>query len=329
MGTVRFGNDHFAAITGYGDYVKGNLTICHVYYVEGLGHNLFSVGHFCDRDLEVAFPCEQGKSKKATFPPKLVPSTESKLEFIHVDLCGLMRVESINGKRYILVIVDDYSRYTWLFFLRTIDEAPDVIINFINQIQRNMRTQVLKIRSDNGTEFKKDKLRKLYEKLGIIHHASITRTPQHNTVIKRRNRMASECNNSGTGFNCSNFQDSSKDSNSIPSKEDLDYLYGPMYEEYYATRSPEVSDSFAAITLDKEDTLSFSSIVVEENEALKYSTPGKELVILMYLLVPQDKVEFLLKVGSLGRSTIGYGGSDVGNSLNDWSHFIDTRTVTA
>nr|GEX72678.1 Gag-Pol polyprotein [Tanacetum cinerariifolium] len=55
MGTVRFGNDNFAAITGYGDYIQGNMTICHVYYVEGLGHNLFSVGQFCDGDLEVAF----------------------------------------------------------------------------------------------------------------------------------------------------------------------------------------------------------------------------------------------------------------------------------
>ncbi|GJZ81752.1 reverse transcriptase domain-containing protein [Tanacetum coccineum] len=55
MGTVRFGNDHFAAITGYGDYVQGNLTICHVYYIEGLGHNLFSVGQFYDGNLEVAF----------------------------------------------------------------------------------------------------------------------------------------------------------------------------------------------------------------------------------------------------------------------------------
>ncbi|GKF81613.1 hypothetical protein Tco_0240215 [Tanacetum coccineum] len=55
MGAVRFGNDHFAAITGYDNYVQGNITVCHVYYVEGLGHNLFSVGQFCDGDLEVAF----------------------------------------------------------------------------------------------------------------------------------------------------------------------------------------------------------------------------------------------------------------------------------
>ncbi|GJY18356.1 retrovirus-related pol polyprotein from transposon TNT 1-94, partial [Tanacetum coccineum] len=199
-GIVRFGNDHFAAITGYGDHVQGNLTIFHVYYVEGLGHNLFSVGQFYDGDLEVAFrsntcyvwnlegddlltssrdsniytisisemaasslvclmsratstkswlwhrrlshlnfgtinqltshdlvdgllkfkyhknhlcsACEQGKSKKASLPPKLVPGTESNLELLHMDLCGPMRVASINGKKYILVIVDDYSRYT-------------------------------------------------------------------------------------------------------------------------------------------------------------------------------------------------------------------------
>ncbi|GJX58145.1 hypothetical protein Tco_0289535 [Tanacetum coccineum] len=55
IGTVHSRNDHFAAITGYGDYVQGNLTICHAYYVEGLGHNLFSVGQFCDGDLEVSF----------------------------------------------------------------------------------------------------------------------------------------------------------------------------------------------------------------------------------------------------------------------------------
>ncbi|GJZ26068.1 retrovirus-related pol polyprotein from transposon TNT 1-94 [Tanacetum coccineum] len=55
MRTVPFGNDNFAAITVYGDYIHDNITICHVYYVEGLGHNLFSVRQFCDGDLEVAF----------------------------------------------------------------------------------------------------------------------------------------------------------------------------------------------------------------------------------------------------------------------------------
>ncbi|GKC17115.1 integrase, catalytic region, zinc finger, CCHC-type containing protein [Tanacetum coccineum] len=229
-GTVRFGNDHFVAITDYGDYVQGNITICHVYYVLGLGHNLFSVGQFCDSDLEVAFrsnTCyvrnlegddlltgaresnlytisisdmaasspvclmskatltkswlwhhrlshlnfgtindltkhdlvdglskfkygkdhicsayEQGKSKKASHPPKVVPSNHSKLELLHMGLCGPTRVASINGKRDILVIVDDYSRFTWVYFLRTKDKTPEIIKNFIAQVQLNYNAKV-------------------------------------------------------------------------------------------------------------------------------------------------------------------------------------------
>ncbi|GJS87475.1 putative ribonuclease H-like domain-containing protein [Tanacetum coccineum] len=217
MGTVRFGNDHFAAITGYRDYAQGNLTICHVYYVKGLGHNMFSVGQLCDEDLEVAFrlntcyvqnleeddfltgsrdsnlyiisisemaASSSGKSKKASLPPKLVPSTESKLELLHMDLCGPMRVASINGRKYILVIVDDYSRYTWVYFLRTKDEAPDMIIDFVTQVQRNLKAPILTIRTDNGTEFKNEKLQTFYAKLGIVHKISIARTPQQNGVVE-------------------------------------------------------------------------------------------------------------------------------------------------
>nr|GEV78204.1 retrovirus-related Pol polyprotein from transposon TNT 1-94 [Tanacetum cinerariifolium] len=90
MGIVRFGNDHFTAITGYGDYVQGNITIFRVYFVEVLGHNLFSVGQFYDGDLEVAF-------RSNTCYVRNLP----------------MRVETINGKKYILVIIDDYSQFTW------------------------------------------------------------------------------------------------------------------------------------------------------------------------------------------------------------------------
>nr|GEV63574.1 hypothetical protein [Tanacetum cinerariifolium] len=156
IGTVCFENGHFTAITGYGDYGQGNLTICHVYYVEGLEHNLFLVGQFCDGELEVAFrlntcyvwnlkvclmsratstkswlwhrmlshlnfACEQGKSKKASLLLKLVPSTISKLELLHMDLCEPMRVA-------------------------------------------------------------------FYAKLGIVHQTSIARTPQQNGVVERQNR---------------------------------------------------------------------------------------------------------------------------------------------
>ncbi|GJS13540.1 putative ribonuclease H-like domain-containing protein [Tanacetum coccineum] len=450
MGTIRFGNDHFAAITRYGDYVQGNLTICHVYYVEGLGHNLFLVGQLCGGDLEVAFrsntcyvqtlegddlltssrdsnlytifisemaasslvclmfratltkswfwhcrlshlnfgtinqltskklvdglpkfkynkdhlcsACEHGKSKKALLPPKLVPSTESKLELLHIDLCGPMRVASINGKKYILVIVDNYSRYTWVYFLRTKDEAPDMIINFVNQVQRNLKAQILTIRTDNGTEFKNEILRAFYAKLGIVHKTSIARTPQQNGVVERKNHtlieaartmlifskaleflwdeaiatacftqnrsivhtrhnktpyelirgrkpnfqyfyvfgslcylkndrddlgkmklkadiaMASKCNNLEPEMNYMNFQDSSKDSQSVPSKSDTDNLFGPMYEEYYVTSSQEVSDNSTVNTLDNQHTSSSSSIVVEEDEAPQIVSSSAEQV---------------------------------------------------
>nr|GEX10082.1 retrovirus-related Pol polyprotein from transposon TNT 1-94 [Tanacetum cinerariifolium] len=280
MGTVRFGNDNFAAIIGYGDYIQGNITIFHVYYVEGLGHNLFSVRQFCDGDLEVAFrsktcyvrnlegddlltggresnlynisifvmtasspvclmskaastmswlwhhrlshlnfgtindltildlvdglpkfkyekdhlcsACEMGKSKKASHPPKLVSSDNSKLELLHMDLCGPMRVALINGKKYILVIVDDYSCYTWVYFLHSKDETPKIIKKFIAQAQLNYKANVCKIRTDNGIEFKNANLKSHYEKLGIMQQFSTARTPQQNGVVERRNHTLVE-----------------------------------------------------------------------------------------------------------------------------------------
>nr|GFA68382.1 retrovirus-related Pol polyprotein from transposon TNT 1-94 [Tanacetum cinerariifolium] len=162
MGTVRFRNDHVAAILGFGDL----HLITRVYFVEGLGHNLFSVGQFYDSDLEVAFrrntcfvrnlegvdllkgdrllkfkynkehlcpSCEQGESKRASHPPKPVLNSRQRLHLLHMDLCRPMKIASINGKWYVLVIVDDYSRYTWVHFLRSKDEAPAMIITFLKR----------------------------------------------------------------------------------------------------------------------------------------------------------------------------------------------------
>nr|GEZ85240.1 hypothetical protein [Tanacetum cinerariifolium] len=90
--------------------------------------------------------------------------------------------------------------------------------------------------------------------------------------------MASKCNNLGPGFNYLNFQDSSEGSNTIQSKEDLDNLFGPLYEEYYTTRSPELLDNSAVNTLDNEEIPSSSLIVVKENEAPQV-TDAKNMVI--------------------------------------------------
>ncbi|GKC35159.1 retrovirus-related pol polyprotein from transposon TNT 1-94 [Tanacetum coccineum] len=228
IGTVRFRNDHFGAIMGYGDYVIGDSVISKVYYVEGLGHNLFYVRQFCDSDLEVAFrkhscyvrdtngvelingsrgfnlytisvedmmnsspiyllskasknkswlwhrrlnhlnfgtindlarkdlvrglpilkfekdhlcsACQLGKSKKHTHKSNTENTNLEVLNTLHMDLCRLIRVQTINGKKYILVIVDDYSQFTWVKFLRTKNETPEVVIKFLKQIQVVLRT---------------------------------------------------------------------------------------------------------------------------------------------------------------------------------------------
>nr|GEZ91665.1 retrovirus-related Pol polyprotein from transposon TNT 1-94 [Tanacetum cinerariifolium] len=254
MGTVRFENDHVSAILGFGDLQWGNILITRVYFIEGLGHNLFSVGQFCDSDLEAAFrrnacfvrnlegvdllkgdrstnlytinlqemasafpiclmahasstkswlwhqrlshlnfdtinelarndlvaglpkfkyhkehlcpSCEQGKSKRASHPPMPFPNSRQRLHILHMDLCGPMRIASINGKRYVLVIVDDYSRYTW---------SPVIII-----------------RTDNDTEFKNQVLKEYFDTIGISHQMSSVRTPQLKGVVERRNRTLVE-----------------------------------------------------------------------------------------------------------------------------------------
>nr|GEW09791.1 retrovirus-related Pol polyprotein from transposon TNT 1-94 [Tanacetum cinerariifolium] len=223
-----------------------------VYFVEGLGHNLFSVGQFCDSDLEVAFrrntcfvknlegvdllkgnrttnlytinlhemasaspiflmaratstkswlwhqrlshlnfdtindlakndlvsglpkfkyykehlcpSCEQGKSKRASHLPKPVPNSRQRLHLLHMDLCGPMRITSINGKRYVLVILDDFSRQTWVQFLISKDEAPEVIKTFLKRITILLQYPVIIIKTDNDTEFKNQVLKEYFDK---------------------------------------------------------------------------------------------------------------------------------------------------------------------
>ncbi|GJW78825.1 retrovirus-related pol polyprotein from transposon TNT 1-94 [Tanacetum coccineum] len=104
-----------------------------------------------------------------------------------MDLYGPMRVKSINRKKYILVIVDDYSRFTWVKFLRSKDEDPEFIIKFLKMIQVRLNAIVRNIRTYNVTEFVNQTLHSYYEDVGISHETSVARTPQHNDVVERQN----------------------------------------------------------------------------------------------------------------------------------------------
>ncbi|GJR64215.1 retrovirus-related pol polyprotein from transposon TNT 1-94 [Tanacetum coccineum] len=206
---------------GYGDYQLRNVVISKVYYVEGVDllsgsrdTNLYTISlddmlksspiyllskasktksWFWHRRLShLNFACALRKRKKSSHQPKAEETNQEKLYLLHMDLCGQMHVASINGKRYILVIVDDYSRFNWVRFLKTKDKAPAAIIKCTKNIQVRLNATIRNVRTDNGTEFVNQTLREWYENVGIMHQTSVARTPQQNGVVERRNQTLVE-----------------------------------------------------------------------------------------------------------------------------------------
>nr|GFB00771.1 retrovirus-related Pol polyprotein from transposon TNT 1-94 [Tanacetum cinerariifolium] len=133
-----------------------------------------------------------GKSTKKSHKPKSEDTNQEKLYLLHMDLYGPMRVESIKGKKYIIVIVNDYSRFTWVKFLRSKDEAPYFIFQFLKMIQVRLKVPVRRIQTDNSTKFVNQTLRDNYKEVGISHETSVARSPQQNGVIEIRNHTLIE-----------------------------------------------------------------------------------------------------------------------------------------
>nr|GEW28149.1 hypothetical protein [Tanacetum cinerariifolium] len=136
--------------------------------------------------------CDLGKSKRKSFQTKTTPSSKRRLQLLHMDLCGPMRVESINGKKYVLVIVDDYSRYTWTHFLRSKDETPEVLINFLILVQKGLHAQVRTVRTDKGTKFLNKTIHEYFAFKGINHQTSVAQTIKQNGIVERRYRTLVE-----------------------------------------------------------------------------------------------------------------------------------------
>ncbi|GJX85251.1 retrovirus-related pol polyprotein from transposon TNT 1-94 [Tanacetum coccineum] len=133
--------------------------------VRGLPMLKYDKDHLCPS-------CQLGKSKKASHPLKTENTNTEVLHTLHMDLCGPMRTESINGKKYVLVIVDDYTRFGWT--------------------QRALNATVRFVRTDNGMEFVNKTLDGWFESVGISHETSVPRSPQQNGVVERRNRTLME-----------------------------------------------------------------------------------------------------------------------------------------
>ena len=108
------------------------------------------------------------------------------LELLHLDLFGPPSFDSLGGRKYCLVIVDDYSRYTWVYFFKRKSETQQTVIDFANEAQRQHNAKILTIRSDNGTEFKNYTLDEFLSDEGIKHQYSAPYTPQQNGVRRGR-----------------------------------------------------------------------------------------------------------------------------------------------
>ncbi|GJS74754.1 putative ribonuclease H-like domain-containing protein [Tanacetum coccineum] len=158
--------------------VKGNL-------VRGLPTKLFQNDHTC-------VACQKGKQHKASCKAKVVSSISQTLQLLHMDLFGPTSVRSINHKTYCLVITDDFSRFSWTFFLRTKDETSAILKDFIRQIENQLNQKVKTIRCDNGTEFKNRDIIEFCGLKGIKREYSNARTPQQNGVAERKNRTLIE-----------------------------------------------------------------------------------------------------------------------------------------
>nr|GEU56364.1 hypothetical protein [Tanacetum cinerariifolium] len=221
LGTIRFGNNDFAVIAGYGDVVIGSMLIKKVYYVEDgidmltgdrstnlytialnevasnsstclltkasssqswlwyrrLSHlNFTTINNLVKNNLVQGLPKINSKKiicvslvNKERFIRNITSTKRILLQISHFIfftwICGPMRVKSINGKQYVLVVVDDYSRYTWVFFLHSKDEGSEVIIYFIQKTQVNLQLQVQHVRTDNGMKFKNKTLAKFFEEI--------------------------------------------------------------------------------------------------------------------------------------------------------------------
>ncbi|GJR04108.1 retrovirus-related pol polyprotein from transposon TNT 1-94 [Tanacetum coccineum] len=231
MGTVHFGNDHFTTITGYGDYVQGNLTICHLWHRRHSHLNFGTINQFTSKDLvdglskfkydkdHLCSACEQGKSKKASFSSQLVP------RIIHHT--SIARTPQQNGvvERRNRTLVEAVR--TMLIFSKTPEFlwAEAIATACFTQNRSNVYTRKMKPNADIG--------------IFIGYSESSRGFRIYNRQTKKIMKMihvnfdelaakASECNNLEPEFNYMNFQDSSEDSQSLPIKTDLDNLFGPL-----------------------------------------------------------------------------------------------------
>ena len=153
--------------------------------VRGLPNSIFAPDGLCDS-------CQKAKQRKSSFKSKTESSILEPYHLLHVDLFGPVNVMSIAKKKYAMVIVDEFTRYTWVYFLHTKSETASILIDHVRQLDKLMKDSVKIIRSDNGTEFKNLIMEEFCKDHGIRQEFSAPGTPQQNGVVERKNRTLIE-----------------------------------------------------------------------------------------------------------------------------------------
>ena len=133
--------------------------------------------------------CQLGKQTKAKHPSTQTLATSRPLELLHLDLMGPTRTESLGGKRYIMVVVDDFTRYTWVILLRSKSNALEHIEALCIRLQNEKSLKVDQIRSDHGKEFENSYMESFCTRLGISQEFSTPITPQQNGIVERKNKI--------------------------------------------------------------------------------------------------------------------------------------------
>jgi transposase InsO family protein len=150
-------------------------------YILGLTNVHFEKDRVCSA-------CQAGKQVGTHHPHKKIMTTDRPLELLHMDLFGPIAYISIDRSKYCLVIVDDYSRFTWVFFLHEKSQTQDTLKGFLRWAQHEFGLRIKKIKSDNGTEFKNSQIEGFLVEEGIKHEFSSPYTPQQNGVVERKNK---------------------------------------------------------------------------------------------------------------------------------------------
>jgi transposase InsO family protein len=154
-------------------------------HILGLTNVVFEKDRLCS-------PCQVGKQVGDHHPAKNIVSPSRPLKLLHMDLFGPIAYISIDGNKYDLVIVDDFSRFTWVFFLQDKSEAKEIVKKFIRRVQNEFELKVKNIRSDNGSEFRNTQFEEFLDEEGIEHELSAPYTPQQNGIVERKNHTLIE-----------------------------------------------------------------------------------------------------------------------------------------